>query len=754
MKKSLIFTAFLFLFFMAGRMSYSQSVSSYVDPFIGTGGHGHTFPGPCLPHGMVQQSPDTGEDGWDWCSGYHDSDHSVMGFSLTHLSGTGAADLGDILFMAYTGAWKTEPGSKEHPRDGYRSVFSHKDEHASVGYYSVLLKSYDIQAELTATRRCGMQRYTFPKTGERDMIIDLDRGIQNHTVSSSVHFVGNDAIEGYRQSNGWANNRYVYFYAKFSQPFNEQAIVENGKIVEGAKESTGKVVKALIRFASTTGQPVLVKVGISAVSTANAKANLESELPGWNFDAVRQAAVKTWDKALSAITVTGGSKEKLRTFYTALYHALLAPYLYSDVNGQYVGMDHKVHVAKGFNYYTVFSLWDTFRAAHPLYALIEPKTNNDFVKSMLAMYKEGGRLPVWELDSNETWCMIGNHSIPVIADACLHGNPDFNVEEAYQAMKATVDDTIRGLQAYQKYGYVPDNVESNSVSITVEYAYDDWCVAQVAKKLGKMADYKRFMQRAENFRNLFNPATNFLQGKNRQGEWRKNFNPIDVSRLGSDDFTEGNSWQYTFFAPQDVDGLIRLIGGRKAFAHKLDSLFDQPSVNNNPDEPDVSGMIGQYSQGNEPSHEIAYLYNYVGEPYKTARRVRLIADSLYNDTREGLCGNDDCGQMSAWYVFSAMGIYPVNAASGEYEIGSPLFPKVTLHTGSAKTKPFTIQAKNVSNANKYIQSATMNGKPYPYSFITQKQIEQGSTLIFNMGDKPSKWGTQAKDCPVSRSHNK
>jgi predicted alpha-1,2-mannosidase len=748
MKKSLILPVILVLFFMTGSLSYSQGVSSYVDPFIGTGGHGHTFPGPCLPHGMVQISPDTGEDGWDWCSGYHESDHSVMGFSLTHLSGTGAADMGDILFMAYTGAWKSEPGSKEHPEEGYRSVFSHHDEQASAGYYSVLLQSYGIKAELTATKRAGMQRYTFPKTGDRDIIIDLDRGIGNHTVSSSVRFVGNNAIEGYRQSSGWANDRHVYFYAKFNQPFDKQAIVEDGHMAEGAQESTGKVVKALVRFSSTTDKPVLVKVGISAVSMANAKANLEAEIPGWNFDVVRQEAVLTWDKALSQITVTGGSRENLRTFYTALYHSLLAPYLYSDVNGQYMGMDHKVHVAKGFNYYTVFSLWDTFRAAHPLYALIEPKINNDFVKSMLAMYKEGGRLPVWELDSNETWCMIGNHSIPVIADACLHGNPDFSVREAYQAMKATVDDTIRGLKAYQRYGYVPYDVETNSVSITVEYAYDDWCVAQVAKKLGKTADYKRFMQRAGNYANLYNPATDFLQGKNTEGTWRKNFNPIDVSRLGSDDFTEGNSWQYTFFAPQDVDGLIRLLGGRTAFAHKLDALFDQPSVNNNPDLPDVSGMIGQYSQGNEPSHEIAYLYNYVGEPSRTAERVRQIADSLYNDTREGLCGNDDCGQMSAWYVFSAMGFYPVNPASGEYEIGSPLFPKVIIHTGNAK--PFTIEARNVSTTNKYIQSAMMNGKSYPYSYITQKQIEEGSTLMLNMGDKPSKWGTETKDCPVSK----
>jgi predicted alpha-1,2-mannosidase len=753
MKKSLILTVLLVLFFMTGSRSYSQSVSSYVDPFIGTGGHGHTFPGPCLPHGMVQISPDTGEDGWDWCSGYHESDHSLMGFSLTHLSGTGASDMGDLLFMAYTGEWKTEPGSKEHPEEGYRSVFSHNDEQASVGYYSVLLKSYDIKAELTATKRCGIQRYSFPKTGNHNIILDLDRGIGNHTVSSSVRFVGNDAIEGYRQSNGWANNRYVYFYARFSQPFDKQAIVEDGQIAEGAQASTGKVVKALVRFSSTTDKPVLIKVGISAVSMANAKANLEAEIPGWNFDAVRHTAVQTWDKALSKIEVipgknTTGSKENLRTFYTALYHSLLAPYLYSDVNGQYVGMDHKVHVAKGFNYYTVFSLWDTFRAAHPLYALIEPKVNNDFVKSMLCMYREGGRLPVWELDSNETWCMIGNHSIPVIADACLHGNPDFSVEEAYRAMKATVDDTIRGLKAYQRYGYVPYDVENNSVSITVEYAYDDWCVAQVARKLGKMADYDKYMKQAENFRNLYNPATDFLQGKNTEGAWRKDFNPIDVSRLGSDDFTEGNSWQYTFFAPQDVDGLIRLLGGRKAFAHKLDSLFDQPSINNNPDLPDVSGMIGQYSQGNEPSHQIAYMYNYVGEPFRTAERVRLIADSLYNDTREGLCGNDDCGQMSAWYVFSVMGFYPVNPASGEYVIGSPLFEKVILHIGNAKS--FTIEAGNVSMTNKYIQSAMMNGKSYPYSYITQKQIEGGSTLLLNMGDKPSKWATQPNDYPVSK----
>lgn len=746
MKKNLFFAIFL-AFSTIGGISYAQSAVSYVDPFIGTGGHGHTFPGPCLPHGMVQLSPDTGEQGWDWCSGYHDTDHSLMGFSFTHLSGTGAADLGDILFMAYTGPWKTKPGSKEHPEEGYRSVFSHQEEHASAGYYSVFLKSYGIKAELTVAKRSGMMRYTFPQTGNRNIIIDLNRGIQNHTVSSSVRFVGKDVIEGYRQSHGWANNRYVYFYAKFSRPFEKHAIVENGRIVAGANNATGKVVKALVRFANTTNRPLLVKVGISAVSVANAKANLEAGIPGWDFNEVRQNAVKTWEKALSKIAVKGGTKAQLRTFYTALYHALLVPYLFSDVNGQYVGMDRKVHTAN-FDYYTVFSLWDTFRAAHPLYQLIEPKKNNDFVKTMLTMYKQDGRLPVWELDGNETWCMIGTHSVSVIADAALHGYHNFNLEEAYQAMKSAVDDSIRGLKAYHKYGYVPDNVEANSVSITVEYAYTDWCVAQMAKKLGKMADYRKYIKRARNFENLINPATGFLQGKNTKGEWRKNFSPLNVSRWGKNDFTEGNSWQYTFFAPQDVDGLIQKLGGRKAFIQKLDSLFDLPSVNNNPDEPDVSGMIGQYAQGNEPSHEIAYLYDYAGEPYKTADRVCEIRDSLYNDTRGGLCGNDDCGQMSAWYVFGAMGFYPVNPASGAYAIGSPMFPKVTLHTGGKM--PFIIEAKNVSTVNKYIQSATLNGKVYPYSWITQKQIEKGGKLIFKMGDKPSKWATKPEDWPVSK----
>ena len=746
MKKNLFLAIFL-VFSTIGGMTYAQSVVSYVDPFIGTGGHGHTFPGPCLPHGMVQLSPDTGEQGWDWCSGYHDTDHSLMGFSFTHLSGTGAADLGDILFMAYTGAWKTKPGSKANPEEGYRSVFSHKQEHASAGYYSVFLKSYGIKAELTVAKRSGMMRYTFPGTGNRNIIIDLNRGIQNHTVSSSVRFVGKDAIEGYRQSHGWANNRYVYFYAKFSQPFEKQAIVEKGNIVEGATNAKGKVVKALVRFGNSSDKPLLVKVGISAVSMANAKANLEAGITGWNFDAVRQNAAKTWNDVLSKINVHGGTKNQLRTFYTAIYHSMLAPYLFSDVNGQYIGMDRKVHTAN-FDYYTVFSLWDTFRAAHPLYQLIEPKKNNDFVKTMLTMYKEGGRLPVWELDGNETWCMIGTHSISVIADAALHGYHNFSLPEAYKAMKAAVDDTIRGLKAYHKYGYVPDNVEANSVSITVEYAYTDWCVAQMAKKLGKMADYRKYIKRAKNFQNLINPATGFLQGKNTKGEWRKNFSPLNVSRWGKNDFTEGNSWQYTFFAPQDVDGLIQKLGGRKAFIQKLDSLFDLPSVNNNPDEPDVSGMIGQYAQGNEPSHEIAYLYDYVGERYKTADRVCEIRDSLYNDTRDGLCGNDDCGQMSAWYVFGAMGFYPVNPASGVYAIGSPMFPKVTLRTGSKK--PFTIEAKNVSKVNKYIQSATLNGKEYPYSWITEKQIEKGGKLIFKMGDKPSKWATKEKDWPVSK----
>ena len=740
----------LFCFVISVSIMNGQNLNlvKYVDPFIGTAGHGHTFPGACVPFGFVQLSPETGTKGWDWCSGYHSSDNSIMGFSHTHLSGTGGADLGDILFMPYTGNWKLEPGTKKNPGKGYRSLFSHSDEKASAGFYSVKLKSYNINVELTATKHCGFHKYTFPKSDRSDIIIDLTHGIGNKTKDSWIEKVGNNAIKGFRRSHGWAPDRYIYFYAKFSKPFEKFAIAVNDTIYNSKTKAEGKNVKALIRYHTNAEEVVYVKVGLSAVSTANAKENLNTEIPNWNFAKIHKLASDSWEKEIDKVVVEGGTESQKRTFYTALYHAFLVPYFYTDVNRQYRGMDNKIHTAQNFDYYTLFSLWDTFRAAHPLYSILEPKRNIDFVKSLLVKYDEAGHLPVWELHSNETWCMIGNHSIPVITDAYLKGYGKFDIQKAFKAMKAAADDSIRGLKYYKKYGYIPYDKDNNSVSVTLEYAYDDWCIAQVAEKLGYKEDYNRFIKRAAYYKNVFDTKIGFVRGKDSNGKWRPRFDPMGVSIWGKGDFTEGNSWQYSFFAPQDVDGLIKLFGGNKKFSDKLDSLFNQPSVVDNKNSPDVSGLIGQYAQGNEPSHHVAYLYDYAGEAYKTQSKVREIMDKLYNDKRDGLCGNEDCGQMSAWYVFSALGFYPVNPADGNYAIGSPLFNKVNFNLPNGKK--FVIEAKGNSDKNKYIQSADFLRKDFNRSFITHKEIENGGTLVFQMGNKPSHWGCKVSDRPVSK----
>lgn len=744
MKKTL--TYFLLALIYSAAFAQSQNLSKYIDPFIGTGFHGHTFPGPCVPFGMVQLSPDTGNRDWDWCSGYHDSDGSLMGFSHTHLSGTGGADLGDILFMPYTGDWKTVPGSKENPEEGYRSRFTHTGEKAEAGYYSVKLESYNIFAELTATQRCGFHKYTFPKSDKSNIIIDLNHGISDETKEAWVEFVNANEIRGVRHSGGWAPDHYVYFYAKFSKPIDEFAVAVDEKITN-EKYAKGKNVKALLRFKTKAGEEVLAKVGISAISAENALTNLNAEIAGWDFDKTRKQAAKAWDKQLEKVVVEGKSEAQKRVFYTSLYHALLVPYLFTDANGEYKGMDNKIHKAEGFKYYTLLSLWDTFRAAHPLYSIFTPEENSDFVKSMIAKYDEAGRLPVWELHSTETWCMIGYHSIPVIADAYLKGYGNFDIEKAYKAMKESAEDSIRGLKYYKRYGYIPYEMENNSVSITLEYAYDDWCIAQVAKKLGRQDEYEHYTKRALSYKNMFDVSTGFMRGKDANGEWRKDFNPFNVSILGKGDFTEGNSWQYTFFVLQDINGLIDLYGGAKNFTAKLDDMFNQAPVNDNEQSLDVSGLVGQYAQGNEPSHHVAYLYNYGGEAYKTQARVKNIMTTMFTDKRDGLCGNEDCGQMSAWYVFSALGFYPVNPADGMYVIGSPVFDKAELTLSNGKK--FSVTAKNVSDKNIYIQSAELNGKPYNYSYITHKDLLKGGELVFVMGSEPSNWGCAEGERPVS-----
>jgi len=723
-----------------------KNLSKYIDPFIGTGFHGHTFPGACLPFGMVQLSPDTDIKEWDWCSGYHDSDSSIMGFSHTHLSGTGAHDLGDILIMPYTGEWKILPGSKKNPTEGYRSVFSHSDEKAEAGYYSVLLKSYGIKAELTTTKRSGFHKYTFPKSDKSNIIIDLNHGIFDKTVESRIEKVNETTIIGYRKSKGWATHT-IYFCAVFSKPVKEFAIVSGQEIIKNKTDITGKEIKALLRFATGKDEVIYVKVGLSPVSTDNALENLNTEIGKSDFSAIRKAASEAWDKQLQSVVVESKSEEMKRTFYTAMYHAQLVPYLFTDVNRQYRGMDNKVYNAEGFDYYTLFSLWDTYRAAHPLYSIIAPSYNNNFIKSMISKYEESGRLPVWELHSSETWCMIGYHSVPVIADAILKGYGDFDVQKAYIAMKNSAEDSIRGLNDYKNYGYIPFDKLNNSVSITLEYAFDDWCIAQVAKKLGYYADYEKYLKRAQYYKNVFDTNLGFVRGKDSEGKWRENFNPLNVSILGEGDFTEGNAWHYSFYVPQDLNGLIKLFGGREKFASKIDSIFVQPAVNDNKHSLDITGMIGQYVHGNEPSHHIAYLYNYAGQSYKTQEKVTYIMKNLYTDKRDGLCGNEDCGQMSAWYILSAMGFYPVNPASGDYVIGSPIFDKVTINLSNGKH--FVIKAKNVSDKNIYIQSVKLNNKDYPKTFITHSMLLEGGEIVFVMGDKPSRWGTEIENCPVS-----
>ena len=551
-------------------------------------------------------------------------------------------------------------------------------------------------------------------------------------------------------STGWAKDQRVYFAAEFSQPFTSYFLSLNNKLSSEEHEAKGKMLEGIFKFNTEKNDKVLVKVGISSSNIKGAEDDLNKEIAGWNFDQIKNEAAKAWQKELSKIQITTSSNSLKKIFYTALYHALIAPNLFSDVDGNFKGADGKVHHAKGYNQYTVFSLWDTFRAEHPLFTIVERERVNDFIRSMLAHYEETGLLPVWELEGNETNTMIGYHAVPVIADAILKGFHGFNIQEAYKAMKASAMQDKFGINYYKKLGYVPADKEGESVSKTLEYAYDDWCIAQIAKYLNKEDDYKYFMNRAGNYKNLFDKSTEFMRGKNSDGKWVEDFNPRYVNHR-QNEYTEGDAWQWSWFAPQDVSGLIDLMGGRENFTNRLDSLFTQtPLLEGNHVSPDISGMVGQYAQGNEPSHHIAYLYDYAGKPWKTQETVRKICETLYTDSTNGLCGNDDCGQMSAWYIFSAMGFYPVNPADGIYVIGSPMLDRVSIGVG--RGRQFTVIANNVSKENKYIQSAELNGKPLNKTYITQKEIMSGGRLVFNMDGTPNKeWGAKEKDAPPSMS---
>ncbi len=731
---------FLSLFIMAISLwAQNKKLIDYVNPFIGTGGHGHTYPGATLPFGMMQLSPDTGIEGWDWCSGYHYSDNTIMGFSHTHLSGTGATDYADILFMPTVGNLKFLPGSKEKPEEGYRSRFKHENETATPGYYSVYLDDYKVKAELTVSIRAGLHKYTFPKTANANIIIDLKHGLDSGS-DAMIKFVGMNKVEGMRKSHGWAKEHTVYFAAEFSRPFSNYGTVVDENLNDNNKEAAGKNVKGYVRFATNNGEAVLVRIGISAVSIEGARKNLNKEIPDFNFERIKDEAEKIWEKELNRIQIEGGDEDQKTIFYTALYHTLITPNLFTDVDGKYFGMDGKIHTTKGFDYYTVFSLWDTFRAEHPLFTIIDQKRAGDFVKTILAKYDEIGLLPVWELASNETWCMIGYHSVPVIFDAYMKGIRGFDAKSALEAMKVSAERSQHGQKLYRERGYIPADKENESVSKTLEYCYDDWCIAQMAKAIGAKEDYDKYNQRSLFYKNLFDKSTGFMRGKMSDGSWITPFEPKAVTQQ----YTEANAYQYNFFVPHDIKGMIDLYGGDENFVRKLDDLFAESDKLEGRFQPDISGLIGQYAHGNEPSHNFAYLYNYAGAPWKTQERIRGIMSELYSSKADGLCGNDDCGQMSAWYVFSAMGFYPVTPGQNTYAIGSPIFDKVTINLENGKK--FIISTKNNSGQNKFIQIASLNGTAYNHSYITHEQIMDGGEFVFVMNDRPNKsWGVDTSE---------
>ncbi len=764
----------------------------YVRPFVGTRGEGNTFPGPSAPFGMVQLSPDTDSKNWDTDSGYEYSDPTILGFSLTHLSGTGCPDLGDFPFMPQVGQPSYLPGTKDHPEGGYQSAFSHAEEAAAVGYYKVKLQKSGVTTELTASERAGMMRFTFPASEEASILTDLSRIIDGrrwHVTQSHVRIEDNSTVTGFHLVNGWAKERSLFFAARYSRPFDEGVIINNGEPAiyksyvnyrfRSRNEATHPNLQFLAKFRTHADEVIQVKVAVSAVSAANALQNLDAEIPDWDFAKVQEATRSKWDQELSRIQIEG-SQEQKETFYTSLYHAFLTPNLYQDVNGEFRGLDQNTHQAKGSSHYTVFSLWDTFRAEHPLLSLIQTKRDSDMINSLLAHYDQSADhlLPMWELQGNETWCMVGYHAAPVIVDGFLNGVPGFDAQHAYEAIKATaMNPDYDGLASYRKLGWVPCDEEDESLSKTLEYAYDDWCIAQIAKALGKTADYDDFMKRAASYQNLFDSSLGWMRSKDSKGKWRPDFDahlfgggtdpdgtteitraqyawvtpqtrPLVVALIWARligggknlaDVTEATSSQYSWFVPQDVPGLISLMGGREKFVEKLDSLFDAKQAEQFRKElsaNDLRGCIGEYWHGNEPSHHVIYLYSYAGQPWKAAERLHQVVTTQYGNEPGSLCGNDDCGQMSAWYMFTCMGFYPVCPASQYYVIGAPQVPKAEMHLSNGKT--FTMTAENISDQNIYVQSVHVNGKNWDSSFLPYRELKDGGSIAFSMGPQPNK----------------
>lgn len=751
---------------MAQPAPTPENKVQYVNPMIGTWRMGHTYPGATVPFGAVQLSPDTdtipyemngkyNPDVYKYCAGYQYDDATIVGFSHTHFSGTGHSDLGDFLIMPTVGPLQLNPGTEAQPESGFRSSFSHSTEEAQAGYYKVKLDRYNILAELTATARVGVHQYTFPASDSAHIILDLVHGIYNYdekNVWTYVRIESDTLITGFRQTNGWGRTRIQYFAMTFSQPFiaygyknfSPKSVYRGfwGKWDQGRNfpEMAGKQIRAYFNFKTEEGDQVKIKFALSPVSTANALANLRAEAPGWSFSNVKERAQDLWQNELDKITITTDSRVQKENFYTAMYHAFLSPTVYMDTDSTYQGLDQNVHTARGFANYTTFSLWDTYRALHPFFNLIQPRRNSDMVQSMLQHYTQSAQhmLPIWSNSANENWCMTGYHSVSVVCDAIVKNNmTSFDANKALDACIATASHrSYEGIGHYIDSGYVPEDKSSSSVSKTLEYAYDDWCIAQAAQKLGRTEVYKEYIKRSENYKQVWDASTGFMRPRMSDGSFRKEFDPLRTIDQG---FIEGNAWNYSLYVPQAPDSLIQIMGGKKRFVRHLDSLFTMELPDKYFSETeDISrdGIIGNYVHGNEPSHHVAYLYNFTDEPWKAGARIRQILPMQYKNTADGLGGNDDAGQMSAWYIFSTLGFYPIAPASDKYWLGSPAINAATLSLENGKV--FTIKAINQSDTNVYVLKTLLNGKALNRRYLTHAEIMQGGELTFYMGSKPGK----------------
>lgn len=760
MKKNLLYL----LLFIPLFNNAQQNLVKYVKPIIGTEKMGHTYPGATVPFGAVQLSPDTDTisyerngqyngDVYQYCAGYKYEDKTIVGFSHTHFSGTGHSDLGDFLIMPTQGKLQLNPGTADNPKSGFRSAFSHFNERAEAGYYSVKLDDDNILAEMTATKRVGMHQYTFPKSEQSHIILDLMAGIYNYqekNVWTYVRVVNDTLITGYRQTNGWARTRTVYFAMSFSKPFKEygQKKFETKQAYRGFwrkfdqnknfPEIAGKQLRMYFDFSTAEHEKIKIKFALSSVSQQNAVENMRAEIPGWNFEQVKQQAQDSWNKELNKITIAASEDDKVN-FYTSMYHTFINPTTYTDVNGQYKGLDQEIHTATGFTNYTTFSLWDTYRALHPFFTIIQPSRDNDMVKSMMAHYDQNvlKMLPIWSHYANDNWCMSGYHSVSVITDAIIKGVYNGDAEAALAACIATSNHRdYEGIGAYIDKGYIPAEKSGTSISNTLEYAYDDWCIAQLAKKLNKQDIYNEYIKRSGNWQNNFDQQSGFMRAKLADGSFQPK---PDVLSTHGQGFIEGNSWNYSFFVPQDPALLIEKMGGEKKFTDRLDTLFSMHLPDAFfADTEDITreGIIGGYVHGNEPAHHVAYLYNWTGQPWKTQSRIRMILKMQYKNAPDGLGGNDDCGQMSAWYIFSSLGFYPVAPGSGEYSLGSPAVRSALLQLENGKT--FSIEAINQSDKNVYVQKVMLNGKILSNHIIQHADIINGGKLIFYMGNKPKK----------------